>query len=117
MSLPDAVLGLLEQIHKEQQSLASQVSSMTRELQDHIREEEQLLEKHTAEIVALQSGFPNGDVHGHQLYHASVIKRNEFLADMFKEAAKHIAKYGLLAFIIWLLWHGATDIIHKVLPK
>lgn len=114
-SSPDAVFALLEQIHKEQQELNASVSSLNTEFQKHIAEEEVMLERHTAEIVALQAAFPRGDVAGHQMYHSSIIKRNEFLADVFKEAAKHIAKYGLLAFVIWVFGHAVVDLGNKFL--
>ena len=116
-NVPDAVLALLEQIHGEQQALNKKVSGLTTKLEAHITEEESMIGRHSAEIIAMQSAFPNGDIHGHQMYHASIIKRNEFLADMFKEAAKHIAKYGLLAFLCWLLWHGFEDIVKNALPS
>lgn len=114
-NVPDAVLVLLEQIHREQQTTNETVVTLTRKLEEHIAEEESMIERHTAEIIAMQNAFPNGDIHGHQMYHASIIKRNEFLAEMFQEAAKHIAKYGLMAFLVWLLWHGAEDLVKNVI--
>lgn len=114
MTTPDAVFALLEQIHKEQQALNGSINALNLKLQAHIAEEEGMLERQAAEIVAMQNAFPNGDLHGHQMYHASIIKRNEFLGEMFQEAAKHIAKYGLMAFLVWLLWHGAEDLVKNV---
>lgn len=113
--IPDALLSLLEQIHREQQTTNATVASLAQKLEAHIEDEETMLERHTAEIVAIQSAFPGGDTAGHQLYHSSIIKRNEFLAEVFKEAAKHIAKYGLLAFLVWMLWHGAEDVVKNVM--
>lgn len=113
--LPDVMLELLQRVHEEQQAVNAQVKALTEKLEAHIKEEEDMFERHTAEIVALQGAFPKGDMPGHQMYHASIIKRNEFLADMFQESAKHIAKYGLLAFLVWLLWHGAEDLVRNVL--
>ncbi len=113
--LPDAVYNLLQSIYDEQVASKDALVALEKRLLDHINEEEGMLERHTAEIVALQSSFPNGDMHGHQMYHASIIKRNEWITEVFKDAAKHIAKYGLLAFLAWLLWHGAEDLVKNVL--
>ena len=108
MPQTDAILALLADIQRD-------VRDTREKIEKHIAEEEEMLERHTAEIVALQAAFPKGDMAGHQMYHSSIIKRNEFLADVFKEAAKHIAKYGLLAFVIWVFGHAVVDLGHKFL--
>lgn len=113
-NVPDAILTLLAQIHEDIQAINTRLA-------DHIEEEEGMLRQHAEQIesmerdvISLRSAIPGEDMLGHQLYHTSVIKRNEFLADMFKEAAKHIAKYGLMAFLLWLIWHGFEDVVKNV---
>lgn len=114
-TVPDAMLDLLQSIYDEQVKSKDALTALEKRLVDHINDEESMMERHTAEIVALQASFPNGDLHGHQMYHASIIARNEWITEVFKDAAKHIAKYGLVAFLVWLLWHGLSDLVHSIM--
>lgn len=116
-TIPDAILNLLTQIHND-------VRSLDKRLLDHIEEEENMIRTHDEkietmerEVIALHAAFPNADMAGHQLYHASVIKRNEFLAEVLKETAKHIAKYGLIGFVIWIAGHAISDLAHKLIES
>lgn len=113
-NLPDAILTLLTQIHDDVKSLDERLSKHIEEEEGMIRRHDDQIEVMQREVIAIHAAFPGEDMVGHQLYHSSVIRRNEFLADMFKEAAKHIAKYGLMAFLLWLIWHGFEDIVKNV---
>ena len=102
---------LLTQVLDEVRSLRDEIRTLDTKLTEHVHEEEEILERHTAEIVAIQAGFPKGDMHGHADYHQSIIDRNKWLTEVLKETAKHIIKYGLIGFIVWLLWTGLHDLI------
>lgn len=102
--LPDVMLTLLQNIHDD-------VKRMDERLESHIDEEEELMERHTAEIVALQAAFPRGDMAGHQLYHASIIQRNDWISQVCKDITKEIAKYGLIGALGWLAYHAWVDFL------
>ena len=60
--IPDALLNLLQSIYDEQVASKDALVALEKRLLEHINEEEGMLERHTAEIVALQASFPNGDM-------------------------------------------------------
>ena len=80
-------------------------------LEEHMRVEEHDLQSLHDKIGALHMAFPNGDLVGHQLYHASLIDRNKWVTRMAKDAVEKLAQYGLIGFVIWLGYQAWTGFL------
>lgn len=103
------VLVLVQAIHDDVKRIDAQLTA-------HISEEEDLLRDHTENLKKLHTAFPQDDVEGHRLYHASIIERNQWVAGLCKDITKEIAKYGLIGFLVWLgyqAWLGFLAGPHK----
>ena len=80
-------------------------------LENHMRIEEGDMRGLHDRIAALHTAFPNGDLQGHQMYHASLIERNTWITKICKESVEKMAQYGLIGFVIWLGYQAWTGFL------
>lgn len=53
-------------------------------------------------IDELRKAFPDGDVAGHRIYHASLIDKNKASADFYQKLRIELASKGLWALVLLL---------------
>ena len=80
-------------------------------LSKHMEDEEDVLVEVKAQVASLHGAFPEEDIQGHHSYHQSLIERNKWITSLCKDSVKEIAKYGLLGFLGWLLYHLWIDML------
>lgn len=109
-----ALLALVQTVHDSVQSLHTDVKNLDGRLSTHMTTETHELATEITKLMT--SAFPDGDPDGHRRHHEAVIEREEARAAFWKKMFFELSKYGLIAFLGWLVlstWNTFLQGPHK----